>query len=148
VLREHSSAELSEWRAFDAAFGFGVEDDIRAGEVAAAVWNAAGGIPDGPKRRRWARRDDFFPKLAADGDSGDGDAGVRRGRVSHDDTDPVDVDPTDDDLDDLVDEEAEIARVSEAMRNMWAMYGLKRNAQLRAAAELDAGEPPTDADLN
>lgn len=137
VLAEHSSAELTEWRAFDRAYGLGFVGDRQAGVVAAAVWNAAGGIPEGEKRRRPATPGDFFETLQRDGDDG------QQSRVSHDDPEPVD------DVDvDVDDDAAEVARASEAMKSMWAMYGLRRNAQLRAAAQLEAGEPPADPDLN
>lgn len=139
VLAEHSSAELSDWHAFDRAFGLGHDEDVRAAVVAASVWNAAGGIPENEHSRRAATPGDFFPLLAHDDDNG-GD---------HLDTRPTSHDPeTRDVLDDVVDEDDEISRVSEAMRNMWAMWGLRQNAALRAAEQLDIGEPPDDPSVN
>jgi len=142
VLAEHSSAELTEWRAFDRAGGLDLSADYRAGVVAAQVWNAAGGIPESSgsnARRRAATPADFFAAFNTD-DEPDG-----RGAAPHDGASA-----TADDIvvDDVVDEDAERARVSEAMRNMWAMWGLRQNAALRAAEQLDAGEPPDDPNVN
>lgn len=115
VLASHSSADLSEWQAFDAAYGLDRSGDARAGAVAAAVWNAAGGLPTGTgDGRRAATAADFFATLNQTTDKPNADVDVE--------------DDTDGDGDGM----AEAA--TRAMKNAFAMWGLRQTAATRAAA--------------
>ena len=57
------AAELNEWMVYFVREPWGpVQADLRAGTIAAAVWNAAGGLPTSPnsKKTRAAKVTDFF----------------------------------------------------------------------------------------
>lgn len=139
VLAEHSSKELTEWRAFDRAGGFGRDADWRAGMVASSVWNAAGGIPDGSRgARRAAQPDDFFPQFAEPDDDGDVLVGVNGDA-------PDDVDG------EVVFDEKEAA--TRRLQTLFGVWGLAHNARVRKAREMEKrlaakGQPPTDPDQN
>ena len=140
VLAEHSSAELTEWRAFDRDIGLDAAEEWRAGVVAAEIWNAAEGVPtgEGPKAgRRLAEPKDFFPKFVTDDDA--------QQWVSHDDIDDesdADAAPVDD-----------VESASEALKGVVTMWALKHNAAVRAAKRLEEegrleGQPPGDPEQN
>jgi hypothetical protein len=139
VLLEHSSAELTEWRAFDRAVGLESGSDWRAGMVMAAVWNAAGGIPDGSKgARRAASPADFFPRLAVADRDDEGASDVLVG---------VNGDAPDDG--EVVFDEKEAA--TQRLRTLFGMWGLAHNARVRKAREMEKrlaeeGQPPGDPD--
>lgn len=155
VLEAHTSRELTEWLLFDQAFGLSYAGDLRAGVIAAAVWNAAGGLPVDGGEPRAAAPGDFFPLLDRSGT-----APLPRFHGDPDVLDEADTDALEElaEIDlgraALVDdepEETEAERVTRAMKNAWAMWGLQHNAAERAAKRIEAeglGEPPDQPELN
>ena len=82
---------------------------------------------------------DFFPRLAEDA--------AEDAAQTHDET-ADDLEPA---LEAEVDEDdglTEAERITEAMKNAWAAWGLQYNAAVRAAERLDAGQPPDEPELN
>jgi hypothetical protein len=141
VLAEHSSAELTEWRAYEQAFGsLSPEDDYRAGVVAAEMRNASGGVPlgEGPKAgSRAAQPSDYFPRLSMDDDDGQG---REPRRTTHDDVEPADEPATDD-----------VTTASEQLKGVVTLWALKHNAAVRAAKRLEEqgfDQPPGDPEQN
>lgn len=143
VLVEHSSAELTEWRAFERAFGsLAPLDDQRFGVVASAVWNASGGIPDGEgvqARRRPATPADFFAIPGPQTDAAD-DASTDEPDLDTDDGDG-DGDVAGDEVDPLA-----------AFKGQLVMWALQHNARVKKARELEERlsslQPPDDPDSN
>lgn len=131
VLESHTSRELTEWMVFDLAFGLGHLADQQAGVIAAAIWNANGGLPVEGGRPRAAVPEDFFPALV--------EASGEPVPLAHD---------ADAGADAELDDEDEAERITRAMKNAWAAWGLQYNAAVRAAEKLDLDDPPDKPDLN
>lgn len=150
VLEEHSSRELTEWQAYDRVYGLDLEADARAGVIAASVWNAAGGIPEGGNRRRPAVPSDFFGNLDLDQEDGESRTHRRTHDQSDDDGQGSSVEVESVELDDELEPEPEGDRF-ESFKSQLVMWALKHNAAERAAKKLerdDLGDPPPDPEVN
>lgn len=143
VLAEHSSVELTEWRAFFRAFGFSYDTDVAAGVIAAEVRNTSGGMPTGSGPNaptRVARPSDYFPHLINDDDG------------SHEAT-PTSHDDVVEDYDVVeADDEPVASGVDRAFENRVAMWVISHNAKVQANEQLEeqlsASEPPEDPGSN